>query len=103
MEKTDRACVVPADIGWDDLGSWDSFSKYLPLDGQRNAARGEFIGVDTANCIVFSDHQKVATLGVEDLIVISTGDAVLVARRDRGEEVKKLVDILAAKGLEDLL
>jgi mannose-1-phosphate guanylyltransferase len=103
MEKTDRACVVPADIGWDDLGSWDSFSKYLPRDKDGNAVRGELVGIDTANCIVYSDHRLVAALGVEDLIVISTGDAILVARRDRGEEVRKLVDLLGTKGLEDLL
>jgi len=103
MEKTDRACVVPADIGWDDAGSWDSFSKYLPHDDKGNAVSGGFAAVDTANCIVYSDRRMVAALGVEDLIVISAGDAVLVASRDRAEEVRKVVEILAAKGLKDLL
>lgn len=103
MEKTARACVVPADIGWDDVGSWDSFSKYLPHDDKANAVSGDLVTYDTANCIVYSDRQLVATLGVEDLIVISAGDAILVARRDRGEEVKKLVEILDARGLKDLL
>jgi mannose-1-phosphate guanylyltransferase len=103
MEKTDRACVVCADIGWDDVGSWDSFSKYLERDENCNAVGGEFVGLDAANCIVYSDGPAVAALGVEGLIVIATDDAVLVARRDRGEEVKKLVELLAARGLHNLL
>lgn len=103
MEKTDRACVVPADIGWDDLGSWDSFSKYMPVDEKGNAVSGDLVGVDAANCIVFAEGRTVAALGVEDLIIIASGDAILVTRRGRGEEVKNLVDNLAARGLKDLL
>jgi mannose-1-phosphate guanylyltransferase len=103
MEKTSKACVVPADIGWEDLGNWDSFSRYLPRDESGNAVRGELVDVDTANCIVYSERQVVAALGVEDLIVIATDDAILITRRDRGEEVKKLVDQLAARGLKNLL
>jgi mannose-1-phosphate guanylyltransferase len=103
MEKTDRACVVPADIGWDDLGNWDSFSKYLPKDESGNAVRGDLVGLETANCIVYSEGRVVATLGVEDLIIIASDDAVLITRKGRGEEVKKLVDLLAARGLHDLL
>lgn len=103
MEKTERACVVRADIGWDDVGSWDSFSKYLPKDEKGNAVKGDIVALDTANCTVYSEGRVVAALGVEDLIVIASGDAVLVARRGRGEEVKKLTDLLAAKGLHDLL
>lgn len=103
MEKTDRASVIPADIGWDDLGSWDSFSKYIPKDESGNAVRGDLIGLETANCIVCSEGPVVATLGVEDLIIIASHDAVLVTRKGRGEEVKRIVDLLAAKGLHDLL
>lgn len=103
MEKTDRACVVRADIGWDDVGSWDSFSKYLATDDSGNAVEGNLVALDTANCTVYSDSQVVAALGVENLIVIATDDAVLITTKDRGEEVKKLVDLLAARGLQDLL
>lgn len=103
MEKTDRACVVPADIGWDDLGNWDSFSRYLPADADGNAVKGDLVTLDAANCIVYSDRQVVAALGVEDLIVIATDDAILITKRERGEEVKKLVDLLAARGLQNLL
>ncbi len=103
MEKTDRACVVPADIGWNDIGNWDSFSRYLPRDAAGNAVKGDLVALDVANCIVYSERQVVAALGVENLIVIATGDAILIARRDRGEEVKKIVDLLAARGLENLL
>jgi len=103
MEKTDRACVVPADLGWDDLGNWDSFSKYLSTDDSGNAVEGDLVALDTANCTVYSSGQTVAALGVENLIVIATDDAILITAKDRGEEVKKLVDLLAARGLKHLL
>ncbi len=103
MEKTGRAAVVPVDVGWDDIGSWESFSRYLQQDEKGNAVGGTFVGLDAANCIVYADGPVVTALGVEDLIVIATGDAVLVARKERGEDVKKLVELLAARGLENLL
>ncbi len=103
MEKTDRACVVPADIGWDDLGNWDSFSKYLPKDEGGNAVRGDLLALETANCTVCSEGPVVATLGVDDLIIVASREAVLVTRRGKGEEVKRIVDLLAARGLPDLL
>lgn len=103
MEKTDRACVVSADIGWDDVGNWDSFSKHLVQDENGNSVGGEFVGLDTANCTVYSDGRLVTALGVEGLVIIATDDALLVAKKGRGEEVKKLVDLLAAKGLQNLL
>jgi mannose-1-phosphate guanylyltransferase len=103
MEKTDKACVVPADIGWDDLGSWNSFAKYMPADDGGNAVIGRHVSLDTANCIIYSDQQVVATLGVEDLIIIATADAILVTRKSRGEEVKKLVEFLRKSGRTELL
>jgi len=103
MEHTDRACVVPAEIGWDDLGSWDSFSKYMPKDGAGNRVRGRHIGIDTKDCIVYSDRQFVGTIGISGITVITTDDAVLVMRRERGEEVKDLVKHLEKEGFSDLL
>jgi mannose-1-phosphate guanylyltransferase/mannose-6-phosphate isomerase len=103
MEHTDRACVVPVAIGWDDVGNWDSFSKYMPKDGAGNAVHGRHTGIDTDNCIVYSDGRLVATIGISGITVIETDDAVLVMRRDSGEEVKDLVRRLEEEGLSDLL
>lgn len=103
MERTDAACVVPADIGWDDLGNWDSFSKYMPKDEVGNAVQGRHVGIDTDGCIIYTDKQLVSTLGVSGITVIATDDAVLVMRRERGEEVKDLVKRIEEEGLSDLL
>ena len=103
MEKTTRACVVPADIGWDDVGSWDSFARYMPKDAAGNAVYGTHVGIETKDCIVYSDHHTVATLGLSDIAVVATDDAILVMRRGKGEEVKDLVNLIKSKGLTRLL
>lgn len=103
IEKTQIAHVIPADIGWDDVGSWDSFSRHMAKDERSNAVVGRHLGVDTKNCIIYSGRQVVATLGLEDITVVATDDAILVSKRERGEEVKALVDLVESEGLQDLL
>jgi mannose-1-phosphate guanylyltransferase len=103
MEHTDKACVVPVEIGWDDVGNWDSFAQYMTKDEMGNAVQGDHLGIDTRGCVIYSDKQLVGTLGVSGIIVIATDDAVLVMRREKGEEVKQLVTRLEEEGLSDLL
>ncbi len=103
IEKTRIAHVVPADIGWDDVGSWDSFSRYMAKDDRSNSVQGEHVGIDTSNCIIYSDRRMIATLGLENITIVATDDAILVTRRERGEEVKDLVDLVEREGLQDLL
>jgi mannose-1-phosphate guanylyltransferase len=103
MEKTRIAHVVPADIGWDDVGSWESFSKHMEKDERSNSVRGKHVGIETSNCIIYADKQVVATLGIENVTIVATDDAILVAGRDRGEEVKDLVDLIEQEGLQGLL
>jgi mannose-1-phosphate guanylyltransferase len=103
IEKTGAAYVVPADIGWDDVGNWESFSKYMPEDKAGNRVHGRHVGIDSENCIIYSDKHLVATLGLSGFTVVATEDAILIARGDRGEEVKRLVDLIEEKGLTDLL
>ncbi len=99
MEKTKRAAVVPVDMGWNDVGSWDALWSVSPRDGQGNAASGATLLEASVNCYVRSeDGILIATLGVEDLIVIATSDAVLVAKRERAQDVKLLVDRLKQQG-----
>ena len=91
MEKTKLAAVVEGAFGWSDIGSWDAIAAVSTLDASGNAARGPAMLVDAKNCLVHSDGQLVVILGAEDLVVITTPDAVLVLPRARAEEVKQLV------------
>jgi mannose-1-phosphate guanylyltransferase/mannose-6-phosphate isomerase len=94
MEKTDRAVVLPVDLGWNDVGSWGALWACTPQDENGNACIGDVVALDTANCYLRSEKRLVATLGVEDLVVVETADAVLVVGRNRSQEVKELVEHL---------
>jgi mannose-1-phosphate guanylyltransferase / mannose-6-phosphate isomerase len=97
MERTKRAAVVPADLGWSDIGSWNALWDVLDRDAAGNAVEGPVVVSDTRNSLVRSDEAILTTaIGLEDMIVISTADAVLVTPRDRAEEVKGLVEQLKA-------
>lgn len=103
MEHTSRAAVVPADIGWSDVGAWDALWTIADKGEDGNVARGDVDFVDTRNTFVLSTGQKVAVVGADDLIVVATQDAVLVARRDVSQDVKKIVEKLKSSGRGDLL
>lgn len=96
MEKAERILNIEADVGWDDVGGWPSVAKYLEQDETGNASRGSVLSVDSANNIIFSPPGSplVALLGVENLIVVQTADALLVANREKADQIKKLVDLL---------
>jgi len=90
MEKADGVVTVTADIGWDDLGNWTVLERLLKPDAQGNRTTGPFAGVDTRNCIISADGGLVATLGVEDLVIVKQGEVVLVMPKDRAAELKQL-------------
>lgn len=92
MEKTDKAAVVPLDAGWSDIGSWSSLWQISDKDDNGNALRGDVMAQDSHNTLVRADSRMVATLGVEDMVVVETKDAVLVCPRDRAQDVKTLVN-----------
>lgn len=94
MEKTHDAVVIPMDAGWSDVGSWSSLWEINAKDPQGNAFRGDTILEDTQNSYVYSQHRLVATVGVDDLVVVETKDAVLVAHKDKVQQVKKIVERL---------
>lgn len=98
MEKTDRAAVVPCDPGWSDVGSFASLRALAAHDAAGNAVVGAAVTVDTRNCLVRSTGPLVATLGVADLMIVATPDAVLVADAGRAQDVKSVVDRLRAEG-----
>ena len=92
MEHTTRAAVVPVSFGWSDVGSWQAVWELARRDSSGNAARGEALFLDTRGSYAASDRALVALLGVENLVVIATEDALLVARRDNLVEMKQLVE-----------
>ncbi len=98
MEKTDAAVVVPLDAGWSDVGSWSALHESASADPAGNVTRGDVIIEDSSGCYVYSSNRLVATVGLRDHVVIETKDAVLVAPRDRVQDVKLLVGRLKALG-----
>jgi mannose-1-phosphate guanylyltransferase/mannose-6-phosphate isomerase len=90
MERTDAAAVLPVDIGWSDLGSWSALWDVATRDADGNATLGDVIAVDSRNSYVHG-RRLVALVGVDDLVVVDTDDAVLVARKDRVQDVKHVV------------
>jgi mannose-1-phosphate guanylyltransferase/mannose-1-phosphate guanylyltransferase/mannose-6-phosphate isomerase len=98
MERTDRAAVVPVDMGWTDVGGWSALWDIGAKDSAGNVAVGDVVAEDSAGCYLRSEGPLVAALGVEDLVVVATPDAVLVTRKDRDQDVKRLVERLKALG-----
>jgi len=96
MEKTERAAVVAGEFRWSDIGSWDALFDITPRDAAGNVLQGQVVTMDARNSIVHSDARLTALLGVEDLVVVSTSDAVMVAPRARAQEVRELVSKLKA-------
>lgn len=91
MERSGRVAVVPADIGWSDIGSWNAISQLAAPDADDNRAVGEAIFVDSKNVFVQSEDRLVATVGIDNLMIIDTPDALLVTHPDRTQDVKKVV------------
>jgi mannose-1-phosphate guanylyltransferase / mannose-6-phosphate isomerase len=103
MEKTDRAVVVPADIGWSDVGSWTALEEVTDKDASGNIIAGNVIDIDSTDSVIYADKRLVATIGLKDTIVVDTADATLVCTRDRAQDVKKVVDELKKRKAEERL
>lgn len=97
--EVEELLVLPADFGWDDVGSWPALARFLPLDPQGNAVRGEHVGLETRGCVIYSAGEKlVATLGISDLVVVETEDALLVCPRSRAQEIRALLKRIQEQG-----
>ena len=96
MEKTNKAVVISLDAGWSDVGEWSSVWRILPHDVQGNAIRGDVLLESVDGCYVHADHRLVCMLGVKDIVVVETSDAVLVVHKDQTQSVKSLVEKLNA-------
>ena len=98
MEKTRDAVMVSLDAGWNDVGSWAALHEVLPADENGNVSRGDVLLEDTANSYVHADSRLVAALGLHDMVIVETADAVLVAPKAKVQDVKKLVARIKAAG-----
>jgi mannose-1-phosphate guanylyltransferase/mannose-6-phosphate isomerase len=94
MEKTDAACVVPLDAGWNDVGAWASLWDISPSDDSDNVIYGDVIAHDSSHCHIHSESRLVTTLGVKNLVIVETSDAILVADKDAAQNVKEIVNEL---------
>jgi mannose-1-phosphate guanylyltransferase len=94
MEHTDKAFVVPGDFGWDDIGDWVALERHLKQEHETNTVIGSHVGLDASGNIVYTEDPEdiIVTLGVEDLVIVKRGNAVLLARKDRVQDIKKLLE-----------
>jgi mannose-1-phosphate guanylyltransferase/mannose-6-phosphate isomerase len=105
MEKTDNVQVLPVEMGWSDVGSWNALPEVAESDQHGTVcinAAGH-VAIDSTDCLIYSDNRMVATIGMHNVVVVSTKDALLVCDRDRCQDVKKIVEQLGTKGLKAFL
>lgn len=98
MEKSSDVVVLTGEFGWNDVGSWDTMDALYNADQDGNIICGDQINIETKNCISVSKGRLIATIGVEDLIIVETEDALLVCSRNKAQNVKEVVDLLKEKG-----
>lgn len=104
MEKLEEILVIPGDFDWNDIGSWATVYDIAPKDQDGNAITGTHIGIDSKNSLIISAEDRiVATIGMENIIVVDTEDALLICPRNRAQDVKKIVDKLRENKLESYL
>jgi mannose-1-phosphate guanylyltransferase len=104
MERAQEVAVIPAEFGWNDIGSWAALLDILAGDDQSNVVLGtEHLGLDTSGSLIFGNGRMVATLGVRDLIIVDTDDVLLVCPRERAQDVRLLVEALKREGRHEYL
>lgn len=103
LERSDDVLVVPGDFGWNDVGSWDALGAIFPTDNDGNIVKAKHLGINTRNSIIYSSDRLVATIGVDNLIIADTADALLICPKDKAQEVKNMVELLKEKGMKEYI
>ena len=103
MEKADEVYTLAGDFDWNDIGSWSAIYDISAKDGSGNALRGDVIAVESENCMVYSPNKLIAIVGLKDIVVVETDDALLVVPRDRAQDVRRIVEELELQGRKELL
>jgi len=97
LEKTQKAVVIPANLTWSDLGSWDAVYDILEKDVNGNVIKGNVIALDTKNSLIWSEKELVTVFGIKNLIIIETEDTILITERGKSQEIKKLIEFIKSK------
>jgi mannose-1-phosphate guanylyltransferase len=103
MEKAEGVLMAEGDLGWSDVGAWSSLADIWPQDKEGNAIRGETIILDSQNCLVYNPDKLTALVGLRDLIVVDTGDALLIAHKSQDQKVKDIVEKIKKTGKVEYL
>lgn len=103
MERSEDVLVIPGDFGWNDVGSWDALGTIFPTDENGNIVKARHISINTKNSIIYSGNRLVATIGLDNLIIADTEDALLICPKDRAQEVKGIVELIKKNGLEEYI
>jgi mannose-1-phosphate guanylyltransferase len=103
MEKAEDVYIIRSNFGWNDVGAWDEVYNIKEKNGEGNVKQGRTVTIDTKNCLIINDQKMVATIGVEDLLIINTDNGLLICKRGEAQKVKEVVDYLRRKGLEQFL
>lgn len=103
MEKADDVVVLKGAFEWSDIGTWISLGEVWEHDANGNMVRGEHVGIDTSGSIVHAPDKLVATIGLKDVVIVATEDALLVCRKDRAQDVRRVVEELERRGLQEYL
>ena len=103
MEKSDKVKVISAEMGWNDVGAWDNLGVLHDADENGNVFAGDTLAIDTKNCITYSKKRLITTVGVKNLIIVETDDAIMVVDKDRAQDVKLIVEELKKQGRTELL
>ncbi len=103
MERSNEVLVIPGDFGWSDIGSWDMLGAIFPPDDEGNIIKADFVGIDTKNCIIYGNGKLIATIGLDNIIIVNTEDALLICPKERAQDVKKIVESIERQGRMELL
>lgn len=103
MEKSSQAAMIPVDFGWSDVGSWSSLEEVAPCDRNGNVVVGNVVDLDSKHSILYADRRVVATIGLDNIVVVDTPDATLICPKSRAQDVKKVVEVLKQKGAPEHL
>jgi mannose-1-phosphate guanylyltransferase len=103
MERASNVLMAPADFGWNDLGTWASMTQIWPKDDQQNVHQGEIMALDSQRNVVYSRQRLCVLLGIDDLIIVDTEDALLVCPVNRAEDIGRILDLIMQRGMEQYL
>ncbi|WP_026297535.1 mannose-1-phosphate guanylyltransferase [Paenibacillus daejeonensis] len=103
LERSDEVLVVPAEFGWNDIGTWDALGAIFPPDEQGNIVKCNHVGIDTRNSIIYSNCRLITTIGIDGLIIADTDDALMICPKDDAQAVKDMVELLKEKGMTEYI